>query len=269
MKTVRLIPLPLLTLLFATSAAAAVDGYGCEVTYSLEVPDGGLFVRNITETSGGLGDVRFFMDPVDPGPSSVTVFDASPMWVVIDYTADEATDEILDGPVELLDVYYDQHYQIAVFGATATTETETVIARTVEGVLAGDLITWDNLNPLQLSTTGTVSCVGAFCPGGSFEEILEGDPVDQELPLFTVFETSEFGDDFSSDNDTPAPPNSNELDDILEADDPDAVIWITWHGAETARVCPEPGALLLQATSLLTLGLLSRCRRPRSAGAAR
>lgn len=260
-----------LLLLFSGSGALALDGPKVVVTYSLErvePGDGRAFVQNITDTVLGLGDVRFVMDIDYDEQPNANVFVDSPQWVEIEYTADDVTEEIVSGPVEITDSYMEQEFEVIALGGGATAHTDQVLSLAREGVGTFDsvtgLITFDNETPYQQSNVGITTCSGEpfLCdlaaPPGGWPRIEDGTPKDVFLPLFNVWTNAVLGDAISSDNDTPG----NELDDILASSDSQATTYNTWHGVEISRTyVPEPGFLLslgCGATALLALARLRR-----------
>ena len=123
--------------MLATSAMALPEPK-VTITYSLETADGGGYFQKISGTLLGAGDVDFVFDVVDSGDPKVTVFVASPLFVTMEFTAHPETGDIVDGPVELVDAYFDREWEIVDgFGLTTVNN---------------DILVW-----LSRKATGTLS----------------------------------------------------------------------------------------------------------------
>ena len=252
-----------LSVAMLASSAAALPEPKVTITYSLETTDGGGYFQNISGTTGGIGDVDYVFDVANSGDPKVNVLVASPMFVTIEYTADAPGGNIVDGPVELVDAYFEREFEIDASGLTLVhTDIIVWLSRKGSGTLSGSTITWDNVvAPFQESAIGESTCTGLFCAFAQvpFPRDLSG-TFDVPLPTFTVFADTIFGDSFASDNGTPGDPS----DDIDRPDpnapeppaEPDAIVKDTWVAVEV----PEPSSELLLLAGALVLVGLSRLR---------
>ncbi len=240
--------------MLATSAMALPEPK-VTITYSLETADGGGYFQKISGTLLGIGNVDFVFDVVDSTDPKVTVFVASPMFVTMEFTADAPGGNIVDGPVELVDAYFEREWEIDSSGFTLVhTDIDVWLSRKGTGTLSGSTITWDNaVAPYQESASGVATCTGSFCGAASppFPRDLSVTDNDVPLPNFTVFANTVFGDSFASDNGTPGDPS----DDIVRPDD-QATVRDTWVGVEV----PEPGREVLMLAGVLGLVGLGHLR---------
>jgi hypothetical protein len=253
--------------MLATTAMALPEPK-VSITYSLETPDGGGYYQKISETSGGIGDVDFVFDVVDAGDpnNKVDVLVAGslparegaiPMRVTIEFTADAPGGNIVDGPVEIVDAYFEREWVInSGNGLTiVTTDIDVWLSRKGTGDLLGSTITWDNtVAPYQESASGQATCTGFGCLFASppFPRDLSVTGNDVPLPTFTVLTNTVFGDSFASDNGTPGDPS-----DDIDRPDAQATVKDTWVGVE---VVPEPSRETLLLAGVLGLVGLGRLR---------
>jgi len=227
------------------------------ITYSLETVDGGAYWQDISGTPlGGVGDVYYVMDVVDSLDPDVDVLMDNPLVVAIEFTADSPGGNIVDGPVEFLGTHFERDFEIDAGGLTLVrTRISTRLSRRGTGNLSGSTITWDNevgVNAYQEKVVGWSTCTGIGC--GFVEDPFPRDLsgiFDVDLPTFSVFTNTTFGDAFASDNGTPTDP----LDDIIRPDS-DATVRDTWEGVEV----PEPNREILLLAGALGLAGLSRLR---------
>jgi hypothetical protein len=234
-----------------TTRAMALPEPKVTITYSLETADGGGYYQKVSGTPLGLANVDFVFDVADSGDSKVDVLVASPLFVVIEFTADAPGGNIVDGPVELVAAYFDREWEIVdAFGLTTVRNDILVwLSRKGTGTLSGSTIAWDNtVAPYQESAIGEATCSGVSCPG-DFPRDLGVSGNDVILPDFTVLTDTVFGDSFASDNGTPSDP-SDDIDRTLNPNE--AVVKDTWIGTEV----PEPSReILLLAGALALVGL--------------
>jgi hypothetical protein len=234
------------------------------ILYSLETADGGGYYQEVTGTLFGLGNVDFVFDVASPGNSKVTVLVASPLEVIIEFTADAPGGNIIDGPVELVYAYFDREWEV-VDGFNITTVHNDILvwlSRKGTGTLSGSTITWDNtVAPYQESAIGGATCTRGSC-GFTFRDLSVTNN-DVTLPDFTVLANPVFGDSFISDNGTPGdgtlgtPSPGDRADDIDRTLDPsEAVVIDTWLGVEL----PEPSREILLLAGALALVGLGRLR---------
>jgi hypothetical protein len=237
------------------------------ITYSLETADGGGYYQKISETSGGIGDVDFVFDVVDAGDPNDKVDvlvagslpareGAIPMHVIIEFTADAPGGNIIDGPVELVDAYFEREWVInSGNGLTiVTTDIDVWLSRKGIGTLSGSTITWDNtVAPYRESASGGATCTGFGClfAEPAFPRDLSVTDNDVPLPTFTVLTDAVFGDSFASDNGTPDDPS-----DDIDRPDAQATVKDTWVGVEV----PEPSREVLLLAGVLGLLGLGRLR---------
>jgi hypothetical protein len=225
------------------------------ITYSLESEDGGGYFQKISGTTGGIGDVDFVFDVVDSGDPKVDVFVASPMFVTMEFTADAPGGNIVDGPVELVDAYFEREWEIDASGLTLVhTDLDVWLSRKGVGALSGSTITWDNVvAPYQESASGVATCTGFGCAFSNppFPRDLSVTDNDVPLPTFTLYTDTVFGDRFASDNGTPGDPS-----DDIDRPDPQATVKDTWVGVEV----PEPSREILLLAGVLGLVGLARLR---------
>lgn len=241
-----------LSITLSATAALALPEPKLTVEYSLEVEDGGGYFQEISNTPSGLGDVDFVMDTMDSLDPNVTVLTDSPLIVVIEYTADAPGGNIVDGPVELVDTWFERRFQVDASGLTLVDTTiSTMLERIATGTLTGSTIVWDNSPlPYQENVIGEATCTGIGCGFVSdpFPRDLDGID-DVPLPNFTLMNSGFFlGDSFASDNGTPGD-NSDDID----RPDADATVKDTW--------VPEPSGGILLATGVLGLAGIGRHRR--------
>ena len=238
-----------------TTNAEALPEPKVTITYSLEVRDGGAYRQIIADTPLGLGDANYVCDVADSEDPSVTVLVDTPLRVTMEFTADSPGGNIVDGPVELTDTHFEREFEIDSGVTLVNTMLSTVLSRVATGTLSGSTITWDNVagvNMYEETVVGEGNCTGSFCSlAGTWPRDLSG-VNDVELPLFTLFTDSVFGDAFASDNGTPL----DRTDDI-DRPDPDATVTDLWEGVEFV---PEPGGEILLFAGVLGLVGLSRLR---------
>jgi hypothetical protein len=244
--------------MLATSAMALAQSE-VSILYSLETADGGGYHQNVSGTLFGLGNVDFVFDVASPNDPKVTVLGASPLEVIIKFTAD-SEGNILDGPVELVHAYFDREWEV-IDGFNITTVHNDILvwlSRKGTGILSGSTITWDNtVAPYQESAIGGATCTRGSC-GFSYRDLSVTNN-DVILPDFTLV-----GDSFISDNGTPGDgtpgtkaPGGDRDDDIDRTLDPDeAVVIDTWIGYEV----PEPSREILLLAGALALVGLGRLR---------
>jgi hypothetical protein len=236
------------------ASAMALPEPKVTITYSLEVADGGAYFQEVSNTPAGLGDAEYVFDEVDSGDPNVDVLLATPLFVVMEFTADAPGGNIVDGPVELVDTYFEREWEINSSGLTLVHNTlHTELLRKGTGTLLGSTITWDNVvAPYQELTEGEATCTGFGCSFATepFPRDLSGTS-DVILPTFTVFADQIFGDGFASDNGTPSDPS-----DDIDRPAVDATVKDTWVGVEV----PEPSREVLLLAGVLGLAGLSRLR---------
>jgi hypothetical protein len=243
-----------LSVAMLATGAAALPEPKVTITYSLETADGGGYFQKISDTILGAGDVDFVFDVADSGDPDVNVIVASPMFVTIEFTADAPGGNIVDGPVELVDAYFEREWEIDSGLTLVHTDIIVWLSRKGSGTLSGSTITWDNVvAPYQESAEGVATCTGSFCGFASEPWPRDLDVTDNDVPLpaFTVFADTIFGDSFASDNGTP-----NDPSDDIDRPDPDATVKDTWVGVEV----PEPGREILLLAGVIGLAGLSRLR---------
>ena len=252
LRRVRTLSAAFLAAMFAGGALALPEPK-VTITYSLEPPDGGAYFQKVSGTPSGLGDADYVFDVVDSGDPDVDILVASPLLVVMEFTADVPGGNIVDGPVELVDSHFEREWEINSSGLTLVhTTLSTVLERKGTGILSGSTITWDNVvAPYQESVIGEATCTGFGCAfvTDPFPRDLSG-TFDVVLPTFTVFADQIFGDGFASDNGTPGDPS-----DDIDRPAVDATVKDTWVGVEV----PEPSRetlLLAGALGLVGLGRL-------------
>lgn len=238
-----------LSITLAATAAWALPEPKRTVAYSLEVRDGGGYFQQISGTPLELGDVDFVMDTADSLDPDVTVTVDTPLTVTIEYTADAPGGNIVDGPVELVDVHFERQFSVDAGGLTLVQTTiSTMLERIGTGTLSGSTITWSNSPlPYQEDVIGEATCTGVGCGFVSdpFPRDLDG-IMDVPLPNFTVMNSGAFfGDSFASDNGTPGDPS-----DDINRPDVDATVKDTW--------VPEPSGGVLLATGVLGLAAIGR-----------
>ncbi len=239
--------------MLATTAMALPEPK-VSVIYSLETADGGGYFQKISDTPNQIGDVDFVFDVGNSGDPNVNLFVASPLFVIIEFTADAPGGNIIDGPVELVDAYFGREWEIDSGLTVVHTDIDVWLSRKGTGTLSGSTITWDNtVAPYQESASGVATCTGFGCLFASppFPRDLSVTDNDVPLPTFTVLTDTIFGDSFASDNGTPGDPS----DDIDRPDD-QATVKDTWVGAEV----PEPSREILLLAGALGLVGLGRLR---------
>ena len=255
LRRVCMLGIVLAVAVLATNAAA-LDEPKVTITYSLKTADGGAYWQKLSGTPLGLGDVDFVFDEDDSLDSKVNVTRADPLTVTIEYTAD-LDGNIVDGPVELTQTDFGRDFVLTTTGTEVTTVIDTELSQKGTGTLSGSTITWDNVvAPYQEDVVGWSDCEGGFCdlgaPEGGWPRDLDAVDRPVDLPTFTVFENTVFGDEFASDNGTPGDPS----DDIDRPDDK-ATVKETWYGVE---VVPEPSGEILLLAGVLGLAGLHRLR---------
>jgi len=119
----RILSVLSLTVLLASSAASALEGPKVVVTYSLRNADEGAYVRNITQTPFGLGDQRMAHDVDHPETRFYRQIWSDPLTLVIEYTADPKTEQIIAGPVALTDVHLNTQFWVKTGGGHLGCET--------------------------------------------------------------------------------------------------------------------------------------------------
>ena len=245
--------------MFATTAMALPEPK-VSVTYSLETADGGGYFQKISGTPNEIGDVDFVfaageVEPPGPdGDPNVIVQVDNPLFVTIEFTADAPGGNIIDGPVELVDAYFEREWDMDSGLTVVHTDIDVWLSRKGTGTLSGSTITWDNtVAPYQESASGVATCTGFGCLFSSppFPRTLDVTDNDVPLPTFTVLTDTTFGDSFASDNGTPGDPS----DDIDRPDD-QATVKDTWVGVEV----PEPSREILLLAGVLGLVGLGRLR---------
>ncbi len=228
------------------------------ITYSLKTVDGGAYWQKISGTPGGFGDAEFVFDTDDSmnqnSPvTEVNVTRATPLEVTIEYTADSPGGNIVDGPVELTETEFERDFILTTSFTVVTTLIDTVLSQIGTGTLSGSTITWD-FGVYKETVQGTSDCDGGGCslgePPGGWPRDLDVTDAVVDLPTFTLFTNTVFGDEFASDNGTPNDPS----DDILRPD-ANAEVRDTWYG-----VVPEPSGEILLLAGVLGLAGLCRLR---------
>jgi hypothetical protein len=241
------------------------------IAYSLETADGGAYYQLITDTPFGAGDADFVFDTADSGDPNVNVLVASPLLVILEFTADAPGGNIVDGPVELVHSEFEREYVITSDLTVVHNTISTVLSRKGTGTLSGSTITWDNVvAPYQEDVVGVATCTPEFWCGFSsapWPQHTNG-IFDVILPNFTVLTDTIFADSFISDNGTPGDGTpgtpSDRSDDINRPDPnappppdpPDAIVKDTWVGVEV----PEPSREILLLAGALALAGLGRLR---------
>jgi hypothetical protein len=247
------------------TTAMALPEPKVSITYSLETADGGGYFQKISGTPSEIGDVDFVFDVVDAGDPNDKVDvlvagslparqGAIPMRVTIEFTADAPGGNIVDGPVELVDAYFEREWEIDSGLTVVYTDIDVWLSRKGTGDLVGSTITWDNtVAPYQESASGEATCTGFGCLFASppFPRDLSVTDNDVPLPTFTVLEDAIFGDSFASDNGTPGDPS-----DDIDRPDAQATVRDTWVGHEV----PEPSREILLLAGVLGLVGLGRLR---------
>jgi len=240
----------------ATNAAALPEPK-VTITYSLKTADGGAYWQKISGTPFGLGDVEFVFDTDDSLDSKVNVTRADPLTVTIEYTADSPGGNIVDGPVELTQTDFGRDFVLTTSFTVVTTFIDTVLSQKGTGILSGSTITWDNVEaPYKETVVGESDCEGDLCvwgaPPGGWPRNLDAVDRPVDLPTFTVFTNTVFGDEFASDNGT-----LNDPSDDIPRPDPSATVRETWYGVE---MVPEPSGEILLLAGVLALAGLHRLR---------
>jgi hypothetical protein len=236
------------------TGAVALPEPKVTITYSLETADGGGYFQKISGTPEQIGDVDFVFDVVDSGDPKVNVLVASPMYVTMEFTADAPGGNIVDGPVELIDAYFEREWTIDSGFTLVHTDIDVWLSRKGTGTLSGSTITWDNVvAPYQESADGVANCTGFGCLFASppFPRDLSVTDNDVPLPTFSVLTDAIFGDSFASDNGTPGDPS-----DDIDRPDAQATVKDTWVGVEV----PEPSREALLLAGILGLAGLGRLR---------
>jgi hypothetical protein len=270
LRRVRTLSLAFLAATFAGSALALPEPK-VTITYSLGAADGGAYYQLITDTPFGAGDADFVFDVVDSGDPKVDVLVASPLLVVMEFTADVPGGNIVDGPVELVHTEFEREYVITSDLTVVHNTISTVLSRKGTGTLSGSTITWDNVvAPYQEDVIGVATCTPEFWCGFSsapWPQHTNG-TFDVLLPTFTVLTDTIFGDAFISDNGTPGdgtPGTPGDRSDDINRPDPnappppdppDAIVKDTWVGVEV----PEPSREILLLAGALALAGLGRLR---------
>jgi hypothetical protein len=239
--------------MLATSAMALPEPK-VTITYSLETADGGGYFQKISDTPDGLGDVDFVFDVVESTDPKVDVIVDSPLFVTMEFTAHPETGNIVDGPVELVDAYFERVWEMAAPLTLVHNDIDVWLTRKGTGTLSGSTITWDNeVAPYQESADGEATCTGLGCLFASppFPRDLSVTDNDVPLPTFSVLTDTIFGDSFASDNGTPGDPS-----DDIDRPDAQATVKDTWVGVEV----PEPSREILLLAGVLGLVGLGRLR---------
>jgi hypothetical protein len=258
-----------LSVAMLATSAMALPQPKVSILYSLETADGGGYYQQITDTPLGAGDVDFVFapgpdnpdpspDPDPDGDDNVAVLVASPMYVVIEFTADAPGGNIVNGPVELAAAYFKREWKIVGL-TTVHTVIDVWLSRKGTGTLSGSTITWDNVvAPYQESAIGLATCTGAFCSFANppFPRDLSVIGNDVPLPDFTVLTDSVFADSFISDNGTPGNGTLGDRSDDIDRPDDQATVKDTWIGVEV----PEPSREILLLAGALALVGLGRLR---------
>jgi len=230
-----------------TTNAAALDEPKVTITYSLKTADDGAYWQDISGTPFGIGDVEFVFDTDDSLDSKVNVTRADPLTVTIEYTADEPGGDIVDGPVELTQTDFGRDFVLTTGFTVVTTVIDTVLSQKGTGILSGSTITWVGA-PYEETVVGWSDCEGDSCDlGGTWPRDLDAVDRPVDLPTFTVFTNTVFGDEFASDNGTP-----NDPSDDIPRPDPSATVRETW--------VPEPSGEILLLAGVLGLAGLHRLR---------
>ncbi len=241
--------------LLVAAPALALEPPKVVVTYSLDCLDGGRYVRNITDTPLGLGNQQLIMCAADDESEGAVVLDVTPTFITVEYTADPNTQDIVDGPVELTDLFHTTVFNILALNGVITTVTDVDVdfERGVVGALSGNVITWDNTTPMRTASFGETDCFGnpTICsisaPVGGWPRVEDGTPTPHDLPSYSIFNNVERADAFSGDNLTPA----EFTDDYIATMDAQATTIDTWMGVQVERqFVPEAAELLLLASSL-------------------
>ena len=262
--------------MLATSAMALPQPK-VSILYSLETADGGGYYQEVTGTTLGLGNVDFVFDVANSGDAQVDVVVASPLFVIIEFTADAPGGNIVEGPVEFVHAYFDRQWEIVDGFGLTTVDNDILVwlSRKATGTLSipdpplVPTITWDNEQNesegkflYQESAIGGATCTGSLCPGDFPRDLsVTNNPV--PLPDFTVLTGTVFGDSFISDDGTPGdgtlgtPSPGDRADDIDRTLDPgEAIVKDTWIGHEV----PEPSREILLLAGALALVALARLR---------
>ncbi len=240
------------------------------IEYSLECDQGGAYIQIVTDTPLGLGNQTFHVCVADDRSEDADVLTDTPQVGTVEYTADPITQEIVDGPVELVDSETRQVFEVFAIGGAATTHSDltSVAVRGAIGTLAGNVVTWDNSVPFQSLTLGCTDCFGSpvICslaaPPGGWPRCEPDIPLDRPLPLWGITD-GPLGraTGFAADNLTPEDPT----DDILASMDAQATTYSTWIGVETRRTfVPESGEGALLASALAGLLGIRRLRSSRT-----
>lgn len=239
--TFRLLAGAALALVAAGPALATFEGPKVRVRYSLDRQDGGYLARNITQTFSNLGDMRVIVDDQTPRNRGYEILLSGPLEFTIDFTADPKTQQIVAGPVRLVDTQFRQKFDTHVgggadtpSGATVRTEVFTKLWEEGTGTLTlggtceektnWDFITWDPqsyqavsdckdlgleyeecFSTCEFSGSAGIICSQAAPPGGWPRlEPLIPDPKDKkDLPKMSILAVNDFADEVHGDNCTP------------------------------------------------------------------